>query len=386
MTPGEIDDIKARNPCADYAMRLVALRKHGAGYIGPCPVCSPDRKSRDATRFEVAGDGWVCAVCCDGGDVIRLAMKVEGLDFKGAIERLGGARPIDAAQEERLAKERAAKEAKRQADNDVYRQRERGVLYDIWRAAVPAKGTPVEGYLARRGLVLPEGAPLRCVECMPFFAHGGKDAPVLHRGPAMVAPIVRSDGKFAGLHFTWIDLAQPKWKARIVDPETGAVLNSRKVRGSKAGNIISLVAPAGAPEQLVIGEGIEKVLAVWLAMRRCEIDISRTWFCTSVDLGNLGGPAADKVTHPTLLTENGRAQRVPGPTPDLEKPGIVIPDTISGVVILGDSTSDRVLTECSIHRAMMRWRATCAARVVRVAWAPPGVDFDDVLRGAIDSL
>jgi polyphosphate kinase len=37
----------------------------------------------------------------------------------------------------------------------------------------------------------------------------------------MVAPIVRADGKFSGLHFTWIDLTQPSGKASIADPETG---------------------------------------------------------------------------------------------------------------------------------------------------------------------
>jgi len=40
-------------------------------------------------------DGWVCAACSDGGDVIRLVEKALGLDFKGAVEWLGGIRQID---------------------------------------------------------------------------------------------------------------------------------------------------------------------------------------------------------------------------------------------------------------------------------------------------
>jgi DNA primase len=127
----ELDDIKARNPVADIARRYVVLRPQGAKLVGPCPICSRDRASRNAARFEIKDDGWVCAVCSDGGDVIKLVTRVEGLDFKAAVEWLGGAQRIDPAAAATREHERAKKDAKRKVDVDAYRQRERGTLYDI---------------------------------------------------------------------------------------------------------------------------------------------------------------------------------------------------------------------------------------------------------------
>src|SRR5579871_3672696 len=151
-TEAEISDIKARNPVAEIARRYVSVRPQSGKLVGPCPVCSRDRASRKDGRFEVKGDGWVCAVCSDGGDVIRLVEKVEGLDFKAAVEWLGGAQRIDPEKAAARDRERAEKDAKRKAEADTYRQRERGSLYDIWTRAVVPGGTPVESYLRLRGL------------------------------------------------------------------------------------------------------------------------------------------------------------------------------------------------------------------------------------------
>jgi DNA primase len=78
LTETDIDDIKARNPVADIARRHVSLRLQSGKLVGPCPVCSRDRASRKASRFEIKDGGWACAVCSDGGDVIELVSKVEG--------------------------------------------------------------------------------------------------------------------------------------------------------------------------------------------------------------------------------------------------------------------------------------------------------------------
>ena len=117
-----------------------------------------------------------------------------------------------------------------------------------------------------------------------------------------------------------------------------------------------------------------------LALQRAGDDLSATIFRTSIDLGNLGGATAGTIAHPTLKTDKGHAQRVPGPTPDLDVDGIPIPDSVAEVIILGDSTSDRFATECAIARALQRWQR--AGRSMRVAWAPDGQDFDDMLRAA----
>ena len=120
------------------------------------------------------------------------------------------------------------------------------------------------------------------------------------------------------------------------------------------------------------------MLSVWTALAALGRDLTEMAFLSSIDLGNLGGKAADSVVHPTLKTAAGRAQRVPGPQPDLSAPGILIPDTVDDVVILGDGDSDRFTTRCAIVRAAARFAKP--GRSVRVAWAPEGRDFNDLRR------
>jgi hypothetical protein len=136
---------------------------------------------------------------------------------------------------------------------------------------------------------------------------------------------------------------------------------------------------------MIIGEGLEKVAAVQIAMRRAGRDLCETEFLTSIDLGNLGGAALQTARHPTLLDAAGRARRVPGPEPDLSTPAIVIPDSVDELILLGDSTSDRFLTECALARATKRYSRP--GRAVRTVWSPAGADFDDVLvRGMHEKL
>jgi hypothetical protein len=71
---------------------------------------------------------------------------------------------------------------------------------------------------------------------------------------------------FRGLHLTYLDLAQPKGKLQLADPdEPGKLLDAKKSRGSKQGNRVELIGPR-APRRLVLGEGAEKVIAVWQAL------------------------------------------------------------------------------------------------------------------------
>jgi hypothetical protein len=374
-----IEDVKNLNPCDKVAAQYVALRRHGKRMIGPCPIHSPDKQARDSTCFECDADGWVCAVCEDGGDVIRLVRQVEGLDFAAAIERLGGTREIDPETARKAEQERDRKRRDREAASQQFRERERGkAFYGIWRSGVPIAGTPAEAYLALRGVKLPDSAKLRCISSFDYWLQGKGEPASLHKGPVLVAPIVR-DGKFSGVHTTYINLNEPKGKLALKDPETGERLDAKKVRGSKKGGHIELVARDN-PRRLIIGEGIEKVAAVWLALHEAGQEIADTAFWTSVDLGNLGGKAKENIPHPTLKSAAGRAQRVPGPEPDLEAPGIVVPDGVEEIVILGDRSSDEFLTRCAIARAAKRWERP--GRSIKVAWSPADGDFDDQLRTA----
>jgi hypothetical protein len=95
-----LQDLKDRHPVSAVAAEKVRLRagssKFGrAGFTGPCPICSADPNKISATCFECDTESWVCAKCPDGGDVIRLLMRRDGVDFIAAIDRLGGARPAE---------------------------------------------------------------------------------------------------------------------------------------------------------------------------------------------------------------------------------------------------------------------------------------------------
>jgi hypothetical protein len=279
-----------------------------------------------------------------------------------------------------------APEAARQAQAAEFRERERNSLFSIWQAAAPGEASPVEAYLKKRGLEFPAGAHLRYAAQQAFFdgetvgEDGRKYRRIVHRGPAMIAAIQGADGKFRGLHFTYIDLKEPKGKARIADPDTGLLLVPKKSRGTKSGGRVELVRPEGF-SRLVVGEGIETVLAAWFAERD-----PRTAYWSAVDLGNIGGRSATTVLHPTVKDSAGRRRRVPGPDPGeaSDHPPLDVPDQVDEVIILGDGDSDRFNTENALRRASKRWARP--GRVVRVAWAPEGKDFNDLPLGEAREL
>lgn len=382
MTCAALDDLRDRNPVQDVAGRWVTLRAATRGrFVGPCPICSGNRASRTASRFECDSRKWVCAVCADGGDVIRLVERVEGLGFREAVQHLGGVLEIDPETAARRDRERAERQRLAELDANEKRERERVRCWQLWRGAAYRRivGTVVADYFRLRGLEVPDTTALRCALDWPYYHPGPDGKPrILHRGPAMLAAIQDSEGRFAGLHVTPIDLSQPDGKARIVDPETGEALQAKKVRGDKQGGVIRLIAPE-TPRRLVMGEGIETSLSPWTAMLRAGRDLSDTAIWSSVDLGNMGGRALETVPHPTEADRHGRPRRVPGLEPDMSVPGIVIPESVRDIILLGDGDSDRFLTETTLKRAARRYAAP--ERVVRSAWAHAGQDFNDMLRG-----
>lgn len=401
LTIDELEEIKARNPVADVAGGYTRLRRAGGRLVGPCPVCGGRATSQRFEVFEKDGT-WACAVCPDGGDVIRLVEKVEGCDFRAAIERLGGPpeqasggepsrtahqSDIDAAQARALFEARETKRMAREKASETFREAERKRLWTAWGRAAPIHGSVAESYLAARGLKLPIACPgLRFAADAPYFhgetvdARGRKSPVVLHRGPAMLAAFIRPDGKFGGLHTTYLRAPEehelPVTKLELADPDTGEILNAKKMRGSKAGAHIAIVL-RDAPRRLIVGEGIETVLAVYTAWSAAGRSIEDTAFWAAGDLGNMAGRAEKSVRHPTLKHPNGRARSVPNDVPDPDDPGLSIPDSVEELILLGDGDSEEVLTRHAMTRAARRYSRP--GRVIRIAMAPAGADFNDVL-------
>jgi len=374
-----------RVSCVDLAIEFGAvLRQSGRRSIGSCPLCGGSAR---ATRFEAQQDRWVCAVCCRGGDAIGLVRAVTGCGFAEAIERLGGGAGA-------LTGEEAAAAARRRADADARRAREaearrRGEierLRALWRGAAGQSDAPARAYLIGRGIDPPEPFGARCVADLPYYdgetagADGRARPREVWRGPAMLWPMVGPAGDFVGLHLTWLDPSGPKGKARIVDPETGAPLPAKKMRGAARGAHLRL-ARCESPRRLILGEGIETTLAARTALARAGALRPGDAFWSAGSLQNLGGPHDGLVAHPEARSPAGRPLRVPGPEPDLSAPGLPIPDEVDEVVLLGDGDSDAFTTRCALQRGVARYRRRRdgTQRRARFVMADAGGDFNDML-------
>ena len=320
LSEAQIEDLKGRADLLGLVEKFGGkLRRSGRKQIGACPLCGGGKQ---ATRFEIKADGssWVCAVCHQGGDAIKLVELARGCTFREAVEFLGGASVLSQEEEARLARIRAAETERREQAAQAHRQKEILRALQLWNLADFFRIDGVLTYLKGRGIPgLPKTANIRMARAAPYF-HGEKIGPtgarepnLLFRGPAMMAAIRDNDGAITGAHLTYLN-SDFSGKAAIADPESGEALVAKKVRGAKAGGHIVLRSPPKI-ERLFLGEGIETALSVATALRACGALRPGDGFWSSVDLGNLGGPAAESVKHPELKTPGGRAMRVPGPSP-----------------------------------------------------------------------
>ncbi|MCD1644308.1 hypothetical protein [Aurantimonas coralicida] len=406
---------------AEVATRLgvAGLKPAGTGEsVGPCPVCGgTDRFSLNSMK-----NAWNCRGSAEGGgrDAIGLAAHLGGHDvmrregfLAACADVLGRPVPEGAdeneadrkAREARLAERRRAAAAQRERSEkgaNAWRERERTKARGKWeRALRQAQGEGAGGriardYLALRlgGYALPALPLLRVITAEPYW-HGTDDRknPVaLHEGPAMVAPFIDADGVVVGCHLTWIDLRQRKGRPALADPEaTGETLPTKKMRGTKKGGLIPLVGfvqmsdrilPEAKRHRLVIGEGIENVLAVGVA----EGFRPDTLYAAAGDLGNLAGPANPKSAfgHPILTQDdrNGKARplRVQGPVPKADQApddAAQAPDQVTEILLVADGDSERFATGAAMLRAERRLAGE--GRTVTTAWPPSGADFADLL-------
>lgn len=390
------------------------FKARGSEHAQPCPV----KGGRDCFAFNTAKHMWHCRACSLGGqDAIGMAAHCLDLDLHNRTEFLeacaavtqedipaGGERESDAeraARQERIAQARRkadAEAAKRANDQVDFRERERKKARGIWEAAAPllsVRADRAREYLRRRGCGVPDDRWLRVSAEQPYW-HGADERgqPVaLHAGPAMIAPFVRfGDGlavEVIGCHITWIDLSnRPKFRPLLADPETGELLPTKKMRGSKKGGVIPL---AGSPSarRWLGAEGIENTLA----FARCEGFRDDTFYFAAGDLGNMAGPADPKsrFAHPTLKKpdKNGRerAVMVAGPAPahrgDGEPDAMEVPDHVDELVLLADGDSERVMTAAAMVRA--RARHACPGRLIPVVWPKAGADFAAMLADRDDA-
>lgn len=92
ISPEIVEEIKARNDIEDVISSYVSLKRAGSNLNGLCPFHS--EKSPSFTVFK-GTDSFYCFGCGAGGDVITFIMKVENLDYVGALRFLAARVGID---------------------------------------------------------------------------------------------------------------------------------------------------------------------------------------------------------------------------------------------------------------------------------------------------
>lgn len=337
----------------------------------PCPGCG----GRDRFSVDPGKNVFLCRMSGAGGDPIALARHVANVGFAEAVRMLAGETALP-----------ARRQVQPEADNR-YREKARQRAWAVWQTGRPIEpergGRLVAAYLSLRGIPFPGWRikALREIRELAYW-HWSKSAQefrIVHRGPAMLAAITGPDGRFIGVHRTWLDLARPNGKAAITDPETGETLAAKKVEGSQRGGKIELRDGCEWPD-LVIGEGIETVLS-WDAIHRAG---TAALWC-GVNLDNIAGKAVSTIPHPSLTRTDklGRTLRVKvaGQEPDLADEGcLAVPASrFDRIVLLGDADSDRFTTQAAMLRAQHRLGAV--GHLASIDWAPDGQDWNDVLKG-----
>jgi hypothetical protein len=356
--------------------------------VGPCPACGgKDRFSIDGRKGL-----FYCRKAAAGGDAIALVEYLTGANFLGACEIINGEAPPEVKPGEEVKREdpvliekrRREAEAdahRREAEQNHYREKEIARAAEFWQSGVAIRNTLAETYLQDvRGVTAPAGARLRFHPSLKYWNYSERQERyvVLHVGPALLGRIDDNAHRFIGCHCTYLDLNEPKGKAAIIDPETGEILDAKKVRGSQKGGHIHLGGSPLTARHLMIGEGTETTLSPREALLALGRDLSDCLFWSGVNLGNLGGRAAANVVHPFLTRTDakGRVRRlkVPGPLPDphCTDPVLMPPETITRVTLLQDGDSDMFTTEQHLRRAAARW--TMPGRTIARAW--PGKDRD----------
>lgn len=286
---------------AEVIVKALGGRKVGTGWMARCPA--HDDRDPSLSIRDVGGKVLVrCHAGCNQRDVIA-ALRARGLwDGKGHMRRGRQRRPV-----------RNTPQAKsRCVERNAF-------ALSIWEAANPATDTPVETYLASRGLKLPASSAIRF--------HSGLKHPSGGIWPCMVALVTRGeDAAPLAVHRTF--LAQSGTSKAPVDP-------AKMMLGPCRGGAVRLAAPE---DVLMVGEGIETSLAAMQAT---------------------GHPAWAALSTSGLRT-------------------LDLPASVRAVIILadGDDAGEAAARDCA-----RRW--VSQGRQVRIARPPQGQDFNDMLLGRV---
>jgi hypothetical protein len=318
-----------------------------------------------------------CFGCSASGDHVSWCQQWLGHDFHAAIDylaQLAGVAP-GAGPAVRAPAARAAVRTPAEFRKASYGLR---LARDIWHASAPGHPLLID-YLAARGVAVAAlertwGGPPPCLRLHPDLEHR-QAGRVVHRGPAMVALIARP-GWIAGIHRTWIT---PGGRARL------GVSKIPKQWLGATGRMMGCPVRFTAPgPNMVVGEGIETVLAVWSRLQLRHLDAGGEFWSAeaALSLNALTG-AADPAFRGPASGRTGRP--LSSAVPDMARPSWRAPDPVDRLVILAEASSkdpDEAMRRAWCAQRRHLWRSDGTARRCELRLPPggwgTGMDFADL--------
>jgi len=332
------------------AERLGArLKRVKSDWVGACPLgCA----QHDGLIVTPSKGLFFCRPSGATGDAVDMVVHVQGCDKLDALEFVTGKRPAQSPPDDPPPPKDAAARKKEQSDEEA--------IDAVLKRAKPIKGTHAEAYLRARGID-PQPKLTKDLLFVPDLAYWNSGPQPLAVLPAMVAIIRDAAGDRIGLHQTYLDPKEPrKW----MPPGD---LPAKKVRGHSKGGLIRL---GRVGDKLAIGEGIETTLK-WYGRGVGPEDVT---IACGVSLDNIAGGCTGTLAHP-ILRANGKPARIPNGQADPAKPGIILPEDVRELILLGDGDGERLATQAKMAAAVRRHLKDELA--VSVHMATEGKEFAD---------
>jgi hypothetical protein len=340
---------------------------------GYCPKCGgAEKRGSDRFHINLQKEFFYCRKCDVGGDQIALVRFVRDCSFFEALDWLcGPSQEISPADRARLDRQAEKDRADQDRAALQYRRAAIAAAREVWQNGVSPVGTDVESYLARRGIdIAGLGGFPKAIRFHPDLRYVTKESGVWvthHRGPAMLAAIQGPDGRFSGVHRTWLDLSQPKGKALIRHCQTGDAMDVKKGLGSKKGGAIRLTG-ALQSATMICAEGLETTWSAFMA----GAHPGATFWCL-IDKGNMAGRKA-----------KGKGLKYAG-LPDLDDAeAFVPPPWVKRLIFVMDGDSEPRDTRAAMETGLRRAMKLRPGLQGQIAPAPNGFDLNDVLMGCAD--
>jgi len=370
-----IQNAKSAMTIEDLAAREgIKLRRAGSSQRGACPLCGAGAKSASPPfSIRTERQTWLCFACGRRGDAIDLERDLRGGSIADAARRLAGApgevrRPRPAPNLHRLI-----------GTSDV--------AAEMLAESRPIEGSIVLRYLSERGI--DEETLKRASGSLRFHPlakhHWDQGSRTWVGAPAMLAPVIAPSGPTGGVHVTYLALGGATKAALVPAKKMWGPQNDAAGRLGGAW----LIGPGGEGD-LVVAEGLENVLS-YLSMARSAGRPMRG--CAALSLDRLqGGLNRDAQGCVDLFRPSPDPARPPFTCPAPEQSPwsviVAVDHDMSPIRLKGRTGRGR---ECwfevpALARARLcAWLACAAWRATGVeaqaAFPPPGLDFNDVLRG-----